>query len=145
MNFRINGGFLPQCALYLKNDCLSQQFCLFFQGTYLDTILPREDLPENSEVLPEIGQRARLSKGDILQTMALYGCPGKKDKNKPCQNNHFLKRDIMFYCKEKKRERKDLGTHTGAKILNLSKKSHFENLLFTKFTFSKSLFTKFTF
>ena len=53
------------------------QLCLHLQGTYLDTILPRDDLPENSEVLPEIGQRARLSKGDILQTMALYGCPGK--------------------------------------------------------------------
>ena len=44
----------------------------------MDTILPRDDLPENREVLPEIGQRARLSKGDILQTMALYGCPGNK-------------------------------------------------------------------
>ena len=51
----------------------------FLQGTYLDTILPRDDLPENREVLPEIGQRARLSKGDIMQTMALYGCPGKQD------------------------------------------------------------------
>ena len=46
-----------------------------FQGTYLDTIMPRDDLPENRDALPEIGQRARLSKGDILQTMALYGCP----------------------------------------------------------------------
>ena len=46
------------------------------QGTYLDTIIPRDDLPENKEVMPEIGQRAHLSKGDILQTMALYGCPG---------------------------------------------------------------------
>ena len=27
--------------------------------------------------MPEIGQRVRLSKGDIAQTMALYGCPGK--------------------------------------------------------------------
>ena len=47
------------------------------QGTYLDTILPREDLPENLNEMPEIGQRVRLSKGDIAQTMALYGCPGK--------------------------------------------------------------------
>ena len=46
------------------------------QGTYLDTILPREDLPENQDEMPEIGQRVRLSKGDIAQTMALYGCPG---------------------------------------------------------------------
>lgn len=51
------------------------------QGTYLDTIIPRDDLPENKEVMPEIGQRAHLSKGDILQTMALYGCPGIFTKN----------------------------------------------------------------
>ena len=38
--------------------------------------MPRDDLPENRDNMPEIGQRARLSKGDILQTMALYGCPG---------------------------------------------------------------------
>ena len=49
----------------------------YLQGTYLDTILPREDLPENQNEMPEIGQRVRLSKGDIAQTMALYGCPGK--------------------------------------------------------------------
>ena len=45
---------------------------------HLDTILPRQDLPENQEEMPEIGQRIRLSKGDIAQTMALYGCPCKK-------------------------------------------------------------------
>ena len=43
-----------------------------------DTILPREDLPENRENMPEIGQRIRLSRGDIAQTMALYKCPGRK-------------------------------------------------------------------
>ncbi len=48
----------------------------FSKNTYLDTILPRDDLPENRELMPEIGQRVRLSKGDIAQTMALYGCPG---------------------------------------------------------------------
>ena len=39
-------------------------------------IIYPDDLAENREVMPEIGQRARLSKGDIMQTMALYGCPG---------------------------------------------------------------------
>ena len=39
-----------------------------------------------------------------------------------------------------------LGTHTGAKILNLSKNSHFENLTFHKIHILKiSFFTKFTF
>ncbi|TRY80941.1 hypothetical protein TCAL_04726 [Tigriopus californicus] len=47
----------------------------FSKGTYLDTILPRDDLPENAENLPEIGQRMRLSLGDIAQTMDLYSCP----------------------------------------------------------------------
>ena len=60
-------------------------FLYIFQGTYLDTIIPRDDLPENKEVMPEIGQRAHLSKGDILQTMALYGCPGVFTKN----SRHF--------------------------------------------------------
>jgi hypothetical protein len=39
------------------------------QGTYLDTILPQAD--------PEIGQRIRLSEGDISQTNKLYKCPSK--------------------------------------------------------------------
>ena len=63
------------------------------QGTYLDTIIPRDDLPENKEVMPEIGQRAHLSKGDILQTMALYGCPGiftKKFKISSFSRNIFV-------------------------------------------------------
>ena len=39
----------------------------------------------------------------------------------------------------------DTGKHTGAKILNLSKNSHFENLTFHKIHISKILFfTKFT-
>ena len=53
----------------------------FSKNTYLDTILPREDLPENQEDMPEIGQRIRLSKGDIAQTMALYNCPSKINSN----------------------------------------------------------------
>ena len=108
--------------MYLRNN---------FQGTYLDTILPRADIPQNQvqknwsmttdedelkqvkicvqspramhgmaldpknqsalllkrknntekiendnqATMPEIGQRIRLSKGDILQTSALYECP----------------------------------------------------------------------
>ena len=72
----------------------------FSKGTYLDTILPREDLKENQvgsqsqysalfskaiifslqEDMPEIGQRIRLSKGDIAQTMALYKCPSNLKK-----------------------------------------------------------------
>ncbi|CAB4058643.1 tok [Lepeophtheirus salmonis] len=47
----------------------------FSKGTYLDTIFPRDDLPENRDDFPEIGQRIKLSNGDIAQTMALYNCP----------------------------------------------------------------------
>ena len=43
----------------------------FSKGTYLDTILPKSDLLENQAAMPEIGQRIRLSKGDILQTTEL--------------------------------------------------------------------------
>lgn len=40
---------------------------------FLDTILPSRD--ENG-VRPAIGQRTRLSKGDIAQARKLYRCPG---------------------------------------------------------------------
>lgn len=40
---------------------------------FLDTILPGRD--ENG-IRPPIGQRARLSKGDIAQARKLYRCPG---------------------------------------------------------------------
>ncbi|XP_069771614.1 bone morphogenetic protein 1a [Narcine bancroftii] len=44
----------------------------FSRGIFLDTILPRFD--ENG-VRPPIGQRTRLSKGDISQARKLYRCP----------------------------------------------------------------------
>ena len=47
----------------------------FSRATYLDTILPRRDL--SSMVRPEIGQRIRLSKGDISQANKLYRCPSE--------------------------------------------------------------------
>lgn len=47
----------------------------FSKNTYLDTILPQEDVLVKSR--PEIGQRIRLSKGDILQTNMLYRCPSR--------------------------------------------------------------------
>ena len=45
------------------------------QATYLDTIRPRPE-PGNAK-LPEIGQRIKLSAGDIAQTNLLYKCPSK--------------------------------------------------------------------
>ncbi|XP_058241185.1 dorsal-ventral patterning tolloid-like protein 1 isoform X2 [Hemibagrus wyckioides] len=44
----------------------------FSRGMFLDTILPSRD--ENN-VRPAIGQRTRLSKGDISQAKKLYRCP----------------------------------------------------------------------
>ncbi|XP_048419728.1 tolloid-like protein 2 isoform X2 [Stegostoma tigrinum] len=44
----------------------------FSRGVFLDTILPRRD--ENG-MRPPIGQRVRLSKGDIAQAKKLYRCP----------------------------------------------------------------------
>jgi tolkin protein len=46
----------------------------FSKGTYLDTIQPI-DVPNRKR--PEIGQRVRLSEGDIAQTNLLYKCPSK--------------------------------------------------------------------
>ncbi|GBM26859.1 Tolloid-like protein 2 [Araneus ventricosus] len=45
----------------------------FSKSTYLDTILPQEDPTQRKR--PEIGQRVRLSEGDIAQTNMLYKCP----------------------------------------------------------------------
>lgn len=47
----------------------------FARAMYLDTILPKPD-PVTHE-RPEIGQRVRLSPGDIVQTNLLYRCPSK--------------------------------------------------------------------
>lgn len=47
----------------------------FARATYVDTILPKKK--PNIEVRPEIGQRVRLSPGDIAQANKLYRCPCK--------------------------------------------------------------------
>lgn len=47
----------------------------FSKGTYLETILPI-DIPGKKR--PEIGQRIRLSEGDIAQANLLYKCPSNK-------------------------------------------------------------------
>uniref|UniRef100_UPI00358F3720 tolloid-like protein 2 isoform X2 n=1 Tax=Myxine glutinosa TaxID=7769 RepID=UPI00358F3720 len=44
----------------------------FSRGIFLDTILPRHD---DNGVRPAIGQRTRLSQGDIAQARKLYRCP----------------------------------------------------------------------
>lgn len=57
----------------------------FAKATYVDTILPIRK--SNQLVRPEIGQRVRLSPGDIRQANKLYRCPGR---------SHFL-----FLCDNK--------------------------------------------
>lgn len=47
----------------------------FAKNPNLDTILPRED--PVVKVRPEIGQRVKLSNGDIAQTNMLYRCPSR--------------------------------------------------------------------
>lgn len=46
----------------------------FSKGTYLDTIFPVE---LKGRKRPEIGQRLRLSEGDIAQANLLYKCPSE--------------------------------------------------------------------
>lgn len=46
----------------------------FSKGTYLDTIQPNVGPGKKR---PEIGQRIRLSEGDIAQTNLLYKCNSK--------------------------------------------------------------------
>jgi len=56
------------------------------RGVFLDTILPRRD---DNGVRPTIGQRIRLSQGDIAQARKLYKCPGK----------YGLWRWLQLYCR----------------------------------------------
>ena len=43
----------------------------------------------NQATMPEIGQRIRLSKGDILQTSALYECPA-------CGRTYQVKENTIY-------------------------------------------------
>lgn len=61
------------CVWYIVLIRLCVLNVSFKRGMFLDTILPSRD--ENG-VRPAIGQRTRLSKGDIAQARKLYRCPG---------------------------------------------------------------------
>lgn len=50
---------------------------IFLRGIFLDTIVPKYEV---NGVKPPIGQRTRLSKGDIAQARKLYKCPGQSRK-----------------------------------------------------------------
>lgn len=62
----------------------------FSKGTYLDTIHPLDDF---SKKRPEIGQRIKLSEGDVAQTNLLYKCPrcGRtfQDNSASFQSPHY--------------------------------------------------------
>lgn len=47
----------------------------FARATYVDTILPRKK--QEMIIRPTIGQRVKLSTGDIAQANALYRCPSR--------------------------------------------------------------------
>lgn len=50
------------------------------RGIFLDTIVPKYEV---NGVKPPIGQRTRLSKGDIAQARKLYKCPGQGGSGRP--------------------------------------------------------------
>ncbi|XP_005062399.1 PREDICTED: bone morphogenetic protein 1 [Ficedula albicollis] len=56
----------------------------FSRGIFLDTILPKYDV---NGVRPAIGQRTRLSKGDIAQARKLYRCPACGETLQDSQGN----------------------------------------------------------
>ncbi len=89
----------------------------FSKNTYLDTILPREDLPENQADMPEIGQRVRLSRGDIAQTMALYNCPGEFSYDF-ASNFRFVFISCVFqFAAEHSRKRKFLSVLLNTRVI----------------------------
>lgn len=66
----------------------------FSKGTYLETILP-VDIPGRKR--PEIGQRIRLSEGDIAQANLLYKCPSEFRRNANAQNS-VLTENVSVEC-----------------------------------------------
>lgn len=65
----------------------------FSKGTYLDTILPVE-LPGRKR--PEIGQRLKLSEGDIAQANLLYKCTSKIHIRNITQDFHLINNLLSF-------------------------------------------------
>lgn len=64
-------------------------------GPYLDTIIPKKKEPNGTPV--EIGQRVKLSPGDIRQANKLYKCPGTRFSShiKTLKLSHAF---WSFYC-----------------------------------------------
>lgn len=60
---------------YDHNSIMHYSRSTFAKNPNLDTILPKED--PGGKIRHEIGQRVRLSEGDIAQTKALYRCPSR--------------------------------------------------------------------
>lgn len=60
---------------YDHNSIMHYSRSTFAKNPNLDTILPKED--PAGKIRIEIGQRVRLSEGDIAQTKALYRCPSR--------------------------------------------------------------------
>lgn len=83
---------------------ISLSLLLNYRGIFLDTILPRYDV---NGVRPPIGQRTRLSKGDIAQARKLYKCSSKTKMTDPVCYGVFP----VYFCMcvqhspERKRER----------------------------------------
>jgi bone morphogenetic protein 1 len=57
----------------LPSSLLAYLAHVILRGIFLDTIVPKYEV---NGVKPPIGQRTRLSKGDIAQARKLYKCPG---------------------------------------------------------------------
>lgn len=78
-----------------------QSLLLNYRGIFLDTILPRYDV---NGVRPPIGQRTRLSKGDIAQARKLYKCSSKTKMTDPvCYG--FFRSIFACVCNSAMRER----------------------------------------
>ena len=88
---------ISRLFIFLRKSLSLALISFMFKGTYLDTILPQVDPETKSR--PEIGQRVRLSEGDIAQTNLLYKCPSKSLFS--FQNHKLyslLSTQVIFYC-----------------------------------------------
>lgn len=85
----------------------------FSKGTYLDTIFPVE---LKGRKRPEIGQRLRLSEGDVAQANLLYKCPSKIFFYFFINIYfiHFIVYFVfmLFYKRKKKKNKKNVDEHS---------------------------------
>lgn len=122
----LNGYFTEHFTVFflLSNSIMHYAKNTFSKGTYLETILPI-DVPGKKR--PEIGQRIRLSEGDIAQANLLYKCP---KCGRTFQDNTGTFTSPSYYISSNEPEKCEwriTATHGERIVLNITDLVRFQN------------------